>query len=81
MYLFEHHTLGPTGSALPSGFVSAVRNSDAADVVSTVDWVDTAAGQTVAALALDEQLRGKVGHYGTGDGAQAVGPAPVSGTG
>ena len=72
---------GPPGSALPTGMVTAVRDSDSADVTSTVDWLDTTAGQTVVALALSEQLRGGVGQYGTEDGAEAVGPDSVLGGG
>lgn len=66
--------VGPTGSASPTGLVAAVRGSDVADTVSTVDWLDTTAGTSVVVLTLDEQLKGSVGHYGTGDGAGAVGP-------
>jgi hypothetical protein len=72
---------GPSGSAQPNGMVSTVRGADAADDVSTVDWLESVAGQTVAALALDEQLRGEVGHYGTEDGAESVGPESVPGGG
>jgi hypothetical protein len=70
---------GPAGSASPTGMVTWVRDSDAADVVSTVDWIDTTAGQTVVPLALAEQVTGAVGHYGTGDGAEAVGPGASGG--
>jgi hypothetical protein len=73
--------VGPAASAGPDGIVTAVRGSDLGETVSTVDSIDTTAGVTVVALALDEQKNRGVGHYGTGDGAQAVGPdlAPPGG--
>lgn len=39
---------------------------DAADSVSAVDVVDTASGQVVAILALQKEIGGKSGQYGTG---------------
>lgn len=72
---------GPTDAATANGLITAIRNSDVADTVSTVDSLESTAGQTVAVLALDEQLLGQVGHYGTGDGASAVGPEQAAGNG
>lgn len=66
--------VGPQASAGADGVVTAVRGSDLGETVSTVDSIETTAGLTVVALALDEQKNQGVGHYGTGEGAQAVGP-------
>jgi hypothetical protein len=44
--------------------------------VSTVDNVSTPQGRVVVGLALAEQLEGRAGHYGVGDGASALMPKP-----
>lgn len=69
--------VGPTLSAASGGVVGQVRESDLADVVSTVDWIESAPGVTTCVLALTVQLRGTVGHYGTGPGASGPAPDPV----
>ncbi len=45
--------------------------------ISTVDALDLPFGPTVTVFALMVGRRGEVGHYGVGDGAGAVSPAPV----
>jgi hypothetical protein len=61
-----------------NGVVQVVRGDAAlAKTVSTVDNAATAQGQVVAALALVERLAGRVGHYGIGDGANALLPRPA----
>jgi len=54
---------GPT-VASDGGYVAAIRGSEAAQGVSTVDVADTSAGQVVTVLALAEQASGGVGQYG-----------------
>ncbi|GAB2700014.1 copper transporter [Thalassiella azotivora] len=68
---------GPLSSAGENGLVAAVRGSDAASVVSTVDTLDAPTGRVAAVLALREQLAGGVGHYGAGEGATAPLPEEV----
>ena len=65
---------GPLVAGDAGDVLSAVRASDLADSVSTVDGADTPMGRITAALALREQLTGGVGHYGFGEGATAVLP-------
>jgi len=45
--------------------------------ISTVDALDLPFGPTITVFALVVGRRGDVGHYGVGDGAEAVSPAPV----
>jgi hypothetical protein len=71
---------GPTGSAEVGGIVSAVRESNVGDLVSTVDRVDTAEGVSVSVLALVDERQGQIGHYGTGPGSQGPAPDPIPGT-
>lgn len=66
---------GPLVGGDGGDVLSAVRASDVADVVSTVDAADTPMGRITSVLALREQLSGGVGHYGFGEGATAVLPA------
>lgn len=66
---------GGAGSAAGTGPVGVVRaDSSANSVLSTVDDVDTAAGRIVTVLALQEQLAGKAGSYGTAGNAHAPTP-------
>jgi hypothetical protein len=68
---------GGDGSATGSGPIGVVRaNSNADSVLSTVDDFDTAAGRVVTVLALQEQVRGKAGAYGTAGNANAPTPEP-----
>ncbi|MFD0690788.1 copper transporter [Actinomadura fibrosa] len=68
---------GPTTSAQTGGLIAALRDSDAEKSVSTVDTVDTSSGQVVAILALQNEIGGKSGQYGTGDGASGYLPSPA----
>lgn len=66
---------GPTTSARAGGPVDAVRREVVvSQQVSTVDTLDRVAGQVVALLALAEQARGDVGHYGSVDASDGVIP-------
>jgi Copper transport outer membrane protein, MctB len=65
---------GPLEAADEDGYVTAVRDSDAADSVSTVDVADRPSGQLVTVLALVQQADGGVGQYGAADSADAVLP-------
>lgn len=47
--------------------------------ISTVDALDLPFGPTITVFALVVGRQGEVGHYGVGDGAEAVSPAPVEG--
>ena len=68
---------GDSESATGGGLVSLVRKSNTENaVVSTVDNADNAAGQVSAVLALAGAAKGQVGHYGTGQGADSLYPAP-----
>lgn len=68
---------GPPTSAQEGGLIAALRDSDAEESVSTVDVVDTASGQVVTILALQNELGGKSGQYGTGAGAGGYLPSPA----
>ena len=58
---------GPASAARGSGVIKALRDGDAADTVSSVDVVDTPAGQIVTVLALQREAAGDSGHYGAVD--------------
>ncbi|WP_433154032.1 copper transporter [Actinomadura nitritigenes] len=68
---------GPVTSAQEGGLIAALRDSDAGDSVSAVDMVDTSSGQVVTILALQNELNGKSGQYGTGAGASGYLPSPA----
>ncbi len=67
---------GRTGSA-EGGSPIAVLRSDASlsRGVSTVDDLESSTGRIVAALALSDASRKRVGAYGTGPGASAIAPS------
>lgn len=65
---------GPTDAAEDGGAVSAVRDNDAGDTVSTVDVAQIAAGRVATMLALAEQVAGETGQYGIGDGTDSSVP-------
>lgn len=65
---------GPLLGGDAGDVLSAVRASDVAEAVSTVDGADTPMGRITSVLALREQLSGGVGHYGFGEGATAILP-------
>jgi hypothetical protein len=56
---------GPASSSTDGGAVKAVRDSDFATAVSTVDVTDSAAGRIVAALAAASQMADQPGAWGT----------------
>lgn len=70
---------GPVVSTEPGGIIAAVRDSDAADLISTVDNIDTAQGVTVSVLSLVDERNGQVGHYGIGPNVDGPAPDPVPG--
>ena len=61
-----------------AGLVSAVRASEVADRVATVDTVDDIAGQVSVPRALAAAIAGKVGHYGASGSASGSLPPRVS---
>jgi Copper transport outer membrane protein, MctB len=66
---------GDLPSADTGGAVAAVRaDQSMAATVSTVDSVDTAAGQVATAYALSEQAAGRAGQYGVAANAEAALP-------
>jgi hypothetical protein len=65
---------GPLSSTLEGGPLRVLRDGDVADDVSSVDMVDTPAGQVITVLAAAEQAAGATGHYGTGEAAEQVVP-------
>jgi hypothetical protein len=66
---------GPYQAAQDGGLIQVLRNSGAADRVSTVDTADTPSGQVVTVLALAAELTGKSGRYGTGSGVEGYLPS------
>jgi hypothetical protein len=67
--------VGSTGAAGERGVVGALRASaPSKGVVSTVDSVETSAGQVIGILALAARARGTVGSYGGVDAADGVLP-------
>ena len=72
---------GADGSADATGAVGVARaDPQVAGRLSTVDDVQSGSGRVAAVLALQEQLDGRAGSYGTGPGA-VDGAAPVVPTG
>ncbi len=69
---------GPASSTQPGGAIAALRASDSANQVSSVDDADLPFGQIVVAQVLAEQMSTHTpGSYGTGPGATLVGPSPM----
>ena len=70
---------GDAASATDNGLVGVIRADTALSAaVSTVDNVDTAAGQISTVLALGQEREGTSGKYGTGEDTQPVPPVPTS---
>jgi hypothetical protein len=68
---------GPTGSAATGGLLAQLRtDSSMTKTVSSVDDVDTSAGQIALVYAVAVEASGRAGQYGTGSGAQAPLPTP-----
>jgi copper transport outer membrane protein MctB len=65
---------GPSTSSQDGGVLAALRDSDAASQVSTVDVTDTAAGRIVVALALAREAKGQSGSWGTSRSADGAVP-------
>jgi hypothetical protein len=66
---------GDQTSAANAGLIALVRSDDADKAtVSTVDDADTAMGQVSTVLALAGTAKNTVGHYGTGNKAEALFP-------
>ena len=66
---------GVRGSSSKGGVVAAARSAgNATKGLSTVDNVDTPAGQLATVLALVEQTRGAQGDYGSGDNVDGAIP-------
>ena len=65
---------GPSTSSQDGGVLAALRDSDAASQVSTVDVTDTAAGRVVVALALAREAKGQSGSWGTSRSADGAVP-------
>ena len=69
---------GPQSSTQPGGAIAALRASDSANQISSVDDADLAFGQIVIAQVLARQMGVHApGSYGTGPGATQVGPSPM----
>jgi hypothetical protein len=69
---------GQNGSATGSGPIGVARADTADNLLSTVDNTETAAGRITTVLALQEQLNGKAGNYGTASNAQSPSPQPAT---
>lgn len=70
---------GRGGSAEGNGPIGVARaDADVTAAVTTVDNVDTAAGQITTVLGLQEQLDGRAGRYGTSSTAQGMTVSPQS---
>ena len=70
---------GDDSSADKSGLVGLVRAPGGNRTgVGTVDNADNAFGQVSAVLSLADVITGRVGHYGTQNGADALFPAPAN---
>jgi hypothetical protein len=69
---------GDSKSATGGGLVARVRQAATEHgTVSTVDDADDSFGQVSSVLALAATVAGNVGHYGTGQGADALFPSPT----
>ncbi len=69
---------GTPDSAQNGGLLKAMRaDSDATDVVSSVDVADLPSGRATVVFALVEQAEGKAGQYGAMDAKDGVAPAAV----
>ncbi|NED98332.1 copper transporter [Phytoactinopolyspora alkaliphila] len=64
-------------SSVDGGLIGALRGSDVAEQVSSVDVADQPSGRVAIVFALTEQQRGEAGHYGIGGGSDsALPPVP-----
>ncbi|WP_217641571.1 copper transporter [Actinopolyspora alba] len=71
---------GRSGSAQGNAAVGIARaDTSIAAALSTVDNAETTAGRVATSLALEAELRDRVGHYGSGAGAEGQVPEQVCG--
>ncbi|MDP9640824.1 hypothetical protein J2S53_000769 [Actinopolyspora lacussalsi] len=71
---------GRSGSAEGNAAVGIARaDTSIAAALSTVDNAETTAGRVATSLALEAELRDRVGHYGSGAGAEGQVPERVCG--
>ena len=69
---------GDPSSATGGGVIASVRQqATTGSDVSTVDNANSAFGQVSSTLALAATINGQAGNYGTGEGADALFPAPA----
>ena len=69
---------GSTSGSVAGSAIAALRGSNAASQISSVDDADTLIGQIVTVQALAQELAGhKTGAYGTGPGNTAIAPSPA----
>ncbi|GAB2851978.1 copper transporter [Actinocorallia aurea] len=68
---------GNTASAGSGGLLSVLRSSETGERVSSVDTADTTFGQIVSVLALNVEMNGESGEYGTGSGVGGYLPDPL----
>lgn len=69
---------GQTADETRTVFVGPIRADDALkDRISTVDDLESFAGWAGVVLALQDLASGQFGHYGVGDGADRLLPAPL----
>jgi hypothetical protein len=70
----------PSEDERRTSFVGAIRDGELdRGRITTVDNLDTAAGQSAVVLALRTLVSGPVGHYGVATGATRLLPAPSTG--
>lgn len=71
--------VGDDADANRTVFVGPIRDDDNLSArMATVDDLETFAGWAAVVLALENLGAGEVGHYGVGDGADRLLPAPVT---
>jgi hypothetical protein len=72
-------SVGEDADANRTVFVGPVRDDDNLSArMSTVDDLETFAGWAAVVLALENLGAGEIGHYGVGDGADRLLPAPIT---
>jgi hypothetical protein len=71
---------GTGGEESRTVFVGLIRDDDELrQLVTTVDDLETFAGRAATVLALQDAARGRIGHYGVGDGADSLLPPILEG--
>jgi hypothetical protein len=70
--------VGSVSGSVPGSAINALRSSNVASQISTVDYADTQIGQIVTVEALANALTGhKAGSYGEDPGNNAAAPSPA----